>query len=85
MGVISARKLADLGAVIRAVREDAGLSQSELAERLAFSRDYLADIEAGKPTLYTTRLFRTLHELGIRLTLEYDDGTGTGKGAGQDA
>lgn len=83
MGVISARKLADLGAVIRAVREDAGLSQSELAERLAFSRDYLADIETGKPTLYTTRLFRTLHELGIRLTLEYDDGTG--KGAGQDA
>jgi HTH-type transcriptional regulator/antitoxin HipB len=57
------------------VGEDEGLTQTQLAERLAFSRDYLADLEAARPTLYTTRLFRTLHELGIRLTLEYEDET----------
>lgn len=73
MTIVQARKLSDVAAVIRAVREDDGLTQAELAERLAFSRDYLADLEAARPTLYTTRLFRTLHELGIRLTLEYED------------
>jgi ribosome-binding protein aMBF1 (putative translation factor) len=73
MPSLHARKLADVAAVIKAAREDAGLSQSELAERLAFSRDYMIDLESGKPNTYTTRLFRVLHELGIGLTLDYGD------------
>lgn len=70
---LTARKLTDVAAVIRAAREDRGLSQGELAERLAFSRDYMVDLEAAKPSLYTARLFRVLHELGITVTLEYTD------------
>lgn len=73
MPKLAARKLKDVAAVIRAAREDRGLSQGELAERLAFSRDYMVDLEAGRPNLYATRLFRVLHELGITVTLEYDD------------
>lgn len=73
MPSIPARKLHDVAAVIKAAREDAGVSQSELAERLAFSRDYMIDLEAGRPSVYTTRLFRVLHELGIKVTLEYGD------------
>ncbi len=73
MSSLPARKLSDIAAVVRAARNDAGLSQLELAERLAFSRDYMIGLESGKPTLYTTRLFRVLHELGITLTLEYGD------------
>ena len=73
MPALTARKLKDVAAVIRAAREDRGLSQSELAERLAFSRDYMVDLESGKSNLYATRLFRVLHELGISLTLEYED------------
>jgi HTH-type transcriptional regulator / antitoxin HipB len=68
---LTARKLNDVAAVIRAAREDRGLSQGELAERLAFSRDYMVDLESGRPNLYTARLFRVLHELGITMTLEY--------------
>jgi HTH-type transcriptional regulator/antitoxin HipB len=73
MPTLTARKLTDVAAVIRAAREDRGLSQGELAERLAFSRDYMVDLEAAKPNLYTSRLFRVLHELGITVTLEYAD------------
>ncbi len=73
MPALAARKLKDVAAVIRAAREDRGLSQGELAERLAFSRDYMVDLESGRPNLYITRLFRVLHELGITVTLEYDN------------
>ena len=51
---LNARKLQDVAAVIRAAREDAGLRQEELAERLAFSRDYMIELESGKGNLYTT-------------------------------
>lgn len=76
MPALTARKLKDVATVIKAAREDKGLSQAELAERLAFSRDYMVDLESGRPNVYTTRLFRVLHELGITLTLEYEDGHG---------
>ncbi|MCL2735190.1 MAG: helix-turn-helix domain-containing protein [Propionibacteriaceae bacterium] len=74
MATLKIRKASDIAAVIKAVREDAGLTQTELAERLVFSRDYMVDIESGKETLYVTRLFRVLHELGIGMTLDYGDG-----------
>jgi HTH-type transcriptional regulator/antitoxin HipB len=70
---LTARKLRDIAAVIKAAREEAGLSQEELAERLAFSRDYMVDLESGKGNVYTARLFRTLHELGITMTLTYPE------------
>lgn len=73
MPTITARKLKDVAAVIKAAREDKGLSQQELAERLAFSRDYMVDLESGRANLYISRLFRVLHELGINVTLTYED------------
>lgn len=71
MATLTARKLPDIAAVIKAAREDAGLSQSDLAKRLAFSRDYMVDLESGRGSLYASRLFRVLHELGITVTLTY--------------
>jgi HTH-type transcriptional regulator / antitoxin HipB len=73
MSTLTARKLKDVAAVIKAAREDRGLSQGDLADRLAFSRDYMVDLESGKGNLYTSRLFRVLHELGITVTLSYED------------
>ncbi len=69
---LTARKPGDIAAIVRAAREDAGLSQGELAERLAFSRDYMLDLESGKAPLMLTRLFRVLHELGVTVTFEYE-------------
>lgn len=76
MPVLHARKPKDVAAFIRAAREDRGMSQGELAELLAFSRDYMVDLESGRPTVYMTRLFRVLHELGISLTLDYERADG---------
>jgi ribosome-binding protein aMBF1 (putative translation factor) len=59
MPSLTARKLADVAAVVKAAREDADVSQSELADRLAFSRDYMIDLESGKANL------------GITVTLTY--------------
>jgi transcriptional regulator with XRE-family HTH domain len=71
MPALNARKAQDIAAVIKAAREGAGLSQSELAERLAFPRDYMVDLESGKANIFISRLFRVLHELGITITLTY--------------
>jgi HTH-type transcriptional regulator/antitoxin HipB len=78
MPALNARKQQDVAAVIRAAREAAGISQTDLAERMAFSRDYMVDLESGTGNVYTSRLFRVLHELGITVTLAYgDDHAGT--------
>lgn len=77
MPSITARKPQDMASVLRAAREQAGLSQSELATRLAFSRDYMVDLESGKANVYTTRLFRAMHELGITVTVTYGDDDAT--------
>lgn len=73
MPTITARKVQDIAAVLRAAREDSGLSQEELATRLAFSRDYMITLESGRGTAYTSRLLRALHELNITVTLTYGD------------
>ncbi|QHC57592.1 helix-turn-helix transcriptional regulator [Rathayibacter sp. VKM Ac-2760] len=73
MPTIKARKASDLASVVRAVREESGLSQTELAERIGLSREYVVNLETGQPTLYAKRLFRILHELGITVSLEYRD------------
>ena len=71
MPTVQVRKFSDIGPVIKAVREDRAVRQEDLADQLAFSRDYLIDLEKGKGSLYITRLFRTLNELGISVTLTY--------------
>ena len=76
MPTVQVRKFRDIGPVIKAVRESRAVRQEDLAEQLAISRDYLIDLEKGKGSLYITRLFRTLNELGITVTLTYDSSDG---------
>lgn len=76
MPTVQVRKFSDIGPVIKAVRESRAVRQEDLAEQLAFSRDYLIDLEKGKGSLYITRLFRTLNELGITVTLTYPSSDG---------
>lgn len=74
MALVTVRTRRDAAAVIRAAREDAGLSQGELAERLPLSRDDTVDLESGRGSLYATRLLRTLHERGVTATLTDGEG-----------
>ena len=85
MPTVQVRKFRDIGSVIKAVRESRAVRQEDLAAQLAFSRDYLIDLEKGKGNLYISRLFRTLNELGITVTLTYGDGDGDGETSDGDA
>jgi HTH-type transcriptional regulator/antitoxin HipB len=69
---IEVRKPRDIGDVISAVRESRGISQDELAQANAYDRFYLNRLEAGRSTVYITRLLRTLKSLGITLSITFD-------------
>ena len=58
---------ADLGAFLRAMREDAGLSQEDVADELGIARRYVYQMESGSPTLYLSRLFSLLRLLDVRM------------------
>lgn len=61
---------ADLGRRLAHLRAQRGLTQSEVAEELGISRRYVCEMEAGKPSLYSTRLFRLLELLNAELVVE---------------
>ena len=64
---------------VRVAREARGISQEELAEENAYDRFYLNRLEAGRSTVYVTRLLRTLKSLGITLSVTFDDGRSDGR------
>lgn len=49
-------------------RQQRGLTQREPADRLGISQRYIWEVESGKPTKYTERLFEMLR--AVRLTAE---------------
>ena len=63
---------ADLGRFLAELRAERDWTQTELAGELGISRRYLYEIESGKPSLYSDRLFALLRLLGARLTVEAD-------------
>ena len=71
---VEVRKPRDIGDAIRAVREARGISQEDLAQENAYDRFYLYRLEAGRSTVYITRLLRTLKSLGITLSVTFDAG-----------
>jgi transcriptional regulator with XRE-family HTH domain len=64
---------ASLGQAIRHYRQEAGLTQAELAERAGLNRTYLSALEQGRETEQLKRLLRVLRQLGVRMTLAKAD------------
>jgi transcriptional regulator with XRE-family HTH domain len=64
---------ASLGQALRHYRQEAGLTQAELAERGGLNRTYLSALEQGRETEQVKRLLRVLRQLGVRMTLEKAD------------
>lgn len=58
---------ADLGLTIRERRKALQLDQKTLAERVGVSRQWIIDIEHGKPRAELGLVLRTLRELDIQL------------------
>ena len=57
-----------IGQVIREAREEAEMSQSELADRLGVSQPTLSDVELGKKSLGLDLLDALEEVLGISVT-----------------
>lgn len=56
-----------LGAAIRALRREQGVSQEELAHRSAIERSYMSSIERGAQNPGVMALLRIAHGLGVNL------------------
>lgn len=57
----------DIGAIIRARRQDRGLSQQALADRAGVSRKFLIDLEAGHERAELGKTLAALAALGLSL------------------
>jgi HTH-type transcriptional regulator / antitoxin HipB len=64
---------ASVGPAIRHFREEAGLTQAELADMAGLNRSYLSELEQGKETEQMRRILRILKLLGVRATLQEAD------------
>lgn len=60
----------DLGALIRDRRTKLALDQRSLAEKVGVSRQWIVEVEKGKPRAEIGLLLRTIDALGIHLTTE---------------
>ncbi|WP_278237008.1 helix-turn-helix domain-containing protein [Isoptericola sp. AK164] len=73
--LLNARSLPRLGAAVRRLRLDRGMTQAELARRAEVSRQWLVGLEGGEtPGLEVGRLMRVLDALDASLTIR--DGHG---------
>ena len=62
-----------LGQAIKHFREQAGLTQVELAGAVGIHRSYLAELEAGNMTEQTRRVVDLLKFLGARIVVREAD------------
>ena len=69
-----ARTAYQLGQALVDRRNELGLSQERLAERLGVHRPNLGKLERGEATIQMQLLFAALHELGLELAVTPRDG-----------
>jgi len=64
------RTPADLGALIRDYRRRRGLDQLALAKKIGVSRQWVVEIEKGKPRAEVGLILRALDVLGVPLSVD---------------
>ena len=64
------RTPSDMGALIRAQRTALHLDQKTVAEKVGVSRQWMVDVEKGKPGAEIGLVMRTIDALGIVLTAD---------------
>ena len=65
----------DLGAVIRDYRRRRGLDQQALARKIGVSRQWVVEVEKGKPGAEVGLVLRALDALGIALSFNATQAT----------
>lgn len=63
------RAASDLGATIRDHRRRRGLDQHELAKKIGVSRQWIVEVEKGKPRAEVGLVLRALDALGVVLSV----------------
>lgn len=66
---------ASLGSALAHFRGLAGLTQEALARRAGLHRPYLSQLERGRATTQTERLFRVLRRLDLELVIRRREGS----------
>jgi transcriptional regulator with XRE-family HTH domain len=61
---------ADLGLVIRAARRNGRVRIDDLAATAGVSKQFVSDVERGKPTVQVGLVLKLLEELGVVLRLD---------------
>ena len=64
------RTTVDLGAVIRDRRTKLGFYQKSLAAKVGVSRQWIVEVEKGKPRAEIGLVLRTIEALGMSLTVD---------------
>lgn len=75
----------ELGAFLRDLRMKRGLDQGTLARQVGVSRQWIIEIEKGKPRAPIGLVLRTLGVLGVSLDVEDTRGARTRKSAQKNA
>jgi len=65
---------ATIGALARDARETAGLTQTQLAERIGASRFWVAAFEKGKPSAELGLALKAIQALGFSISIEPSNG-----------
>ena len=65
--------VSDLGALVRATRNSAGVRLDDLASTSSLSKQFVNDVELGKPGAQLGKVLQMLQELGIHLYADVPD------------
>jgi y4mF family transcriptional regulator len=68
----------ELAALLRERRKRLGWSQQQVATKVGVGRDWIVQLEKGKPTVELALVLRALRSLGLKLELE-EDSTAVGE------
>lgn len=60
----------ELGKVVRAVRKRQGLRIDTFSALAGLSKQFVADVERGKPTVQFGKVLHLLEQLGVRMKLD---------------
>jgi len=71
--VITTVTSATVGALVRQARLAAGISQSELGQRIGASRFWVAQFEKGKPGAELGLALKAMHAVGLAVQIEPRD------------
>lgn len=70
---VTIQSVADLGLALRAARKSTKVRLDDLADMAGVSKQFVSDVEYGKPTVQLGLVLKLLSEVGLPLTLDIPD------------